>query len=63
MVCEIKKSVQKCLHMKNKKYIVAGFTLAYSYLFYYQGAGINFLIFNILLIAGLYMIQLPNSPK
>ena len=43
--------------MKNLNYIIIGLTLAYSYLFYQQSAGINFLLFNILLIACLYAIK------
>lgn len=43
--------------MKNENYIIAGLTLAYSYLFYHQGAGINFLVFNVLLIASLYAVK------
>lgn len=45
--------------MKNKFYIIAALTLAYSYLFYQHDSGINFLIFNVLLITGLYI----NKPS
>jgi len=45
--------------MKYKIYIITGLTLAYSYLFYHQNAGLNFLIFNTLLIVGLYF----NKPS
>lgn len=34
-----------------------GATLVYSYLFYHQSAGINFLIFNILLVISVFVLQ------
>lgn len=42
--------------MKSNDYLLVTATAGYSYLFYEQNAGINFLVFNILLIA-IYLIR------
>ena len=43
--------------MKTKKVIWLIFTLLYSALFYDQSAGINFLLFNLLLVAAVFVLQ------
>ncbi len=49
--------------MKNNKLFVVMTTVIYSYLFYAQYAGINFLLFNILLIALLFFKDKGQASK
>ncbi|MEA5403765.1 DUF4173 domain-containing protein [Arcicella sp. DC2W] len=43
--------------MNNKKILLAFTSIAFSYLFYQQSAGINFLIFTIIVIVGMLITQ------
>lgn len=43
--------------MKTKHWIWLGTTLLFSYLFYRQSAGINFLIFNVILMSATFFLQ------